>query len=43
MAGKGTIAKDGAIADDEEEIEEGEIYEQFEKGLFPQYTLAEHK
>ena len=35
VAGKGTIAKDGAIADDEKEIEEGEIYEQFEKGLFP--------
>ena len=43
MAGQGAVAKDCAIAEDEQEVKEGEIYEEFEKGLFPQVTFPEYK
>ena len=43
VAGQGTVAKDRAIAEDEQEVKEGENYEEFEKGLFPQVTFPEHE
>ena len=43
VAGQGTVAKESAIAEDEEEVKEGKIYEEFEKGLFPQVTFPEYK